>query len=91
MCLEYCGLDPCHYFSSPGLNWDAMLKTTEIELKLISDTDMYLFVEKGMRGGISYIAKRFSKANNKYIKSYDDDKRSKYITYLDANNLYGFI
>ena len=54
-CLEYYGLDPCHYFISPGLNWDAMLKMTEIELKLISDIDMYLFVEKGMRGGISYI------------------------------------
>ena len=60
--------DPCHYFSSPGLYWDAMLKITEIELKLISDIDMYLFIEKGMRGGISYIAKRQSKANNKYMK-----------------------
>ena len=58
MCLEYHGLDPCHYFSSPRLSWDAMLKMTEIELELILDIDMYLFVEKGMRGGISYIAKR---------------------------------
>ena len=45
-CLEYCGLDLCHYFSSPGLSWDAMLKMTEIELELISDADMYSFVEK---------------------------------------------
>ena len=67
-----------------------MLKMTEIELELISDIDMYLFVEKGMRGGISNIAKRFSKANNKYMQSYDDKKPSKYITYLDANNLYGW-
>ena len=54
--LEYYGLDPCHYFSSPGLSWDVMLKITAIELELISNIDMYLFIEKGMRGGISYIA-----------------------------------
>ena len=89
-CLDYYVLDPCHYFSSPGLRWDAMLKMTEIELGLISDTDMHLFIEKGMRGGISYIAKRYSKANNKYMQSYDAEKSSKFITYLDANNLYGW-
>ena len=60
-CLDYYGLDPCHYFSSPGLSWDAMLKMSGVELDLISDIDMHLFVEKGMRGGISYIAKRHSK------------------------------
>ena len=54
--LEYCGSDPCDYFSSPGLSWDAMLKITAIELELISNIDMHLFIEKGMRGGISYIA-----------------------------------
>ena len=89
-CLYYYGLDPCHYFSSPGLSWDAMLKMTGIELELISDIDMHLFIEKGMRGGISYIAKRHSKANNKYMKCYDSSEESKYITYLDANNLYGW-
>ena len=57
-CLNYYRLDPCHDFSSPGLSWDAMLKMTEIELDLISDTDMHLFIEKGMRGGISYISKK---------------------------------
>ena len=88
-CLEYYGLDPCHYFSSPGLSWDAMPKTTKIELELISDIDMYLFIEKGMRGGISYIAKRHSKANNKYTQSYDVSKPRKFIMYLDENNLYG--
>ena len=62
--LRYYGLDPCHYFSRPGLSWDAMLKMTEIELKLISDSNMHLMIEKGMRGGIYYICKRFSKANN---------------------------
>ena len=69
--LEYYGLDPCHYFSSPGLSWKAMLKMTGIESELISDIDMHLFVEKGMRGGISYSAKRYSKANNKYMQSCD--------------------
>ena len=65
-CLEYYGLDSCNYFSSPGLSWDAILKMTGIELELISGIDMNLFIEKGMRGGISYIAKRCNKANNKY-------------------------
>ena len=66
-----------------------MLKITGIELKLISDIDMNLFIEKGMRGGISYFAKRSIKANNKYMQSYDVNKPSKFIMYLDANNLYG--
>ena len=55
----------------------------------MSDIDMYLFIEKGLRGGISYIAKRYSKANNKYMKNYDPTKLSRYIPYLDMNNLYG--
>ena len=66
--LHY-GLDPCHYFSSLGLSWDAMPKMTSIKLKLISDVDMLHFTEKGMRGGVSYIAKGYSKANNKYMKT----------------------
>ena len=90
MCLYYYVLDPGHFFSSPGLSWDAMLKMTGIESELISDIDMQLFNEKLMRGGISYIAKRHSKAINKYMKCYDSGKESKYITYLDANNLYGW-
>ena len=90
-CLYYYGLGPCHYFSSPGLSWDRMLKMTEIELELISDTDMHLFIEKGMRGGISCIAKRHSKANNKYTKCYDSSEESIYNIYLDANNLYGWV
>ena len=89
-CLDYYGLDPCHYFSSPGLSWDAMLKMTEVELEFISDIDMHLFIEKGMRGAISYIVKRHSKANNKYTKNYDDNKKSVFIMFLDANNFYGW-
>ena len=89
-CLDYYGLDPCHYFSSPGLNSDAMLKMTKIDLELILDTDMHLFIEKGMRGGISYIAKRHSKANNINMECYDSSKESIYISYLDVNNLYSW-
>ena len=89
-CLTYYGLDPLHYITSPGLAWDAMLKMTGINLELITDIDMQLFIEKGLRGGISYIAHRHAKANNKFIKNYDPDKQSSYIMYLDANNLYGW-
>ena len=89
-CLDYYGLDPCHYFSSSGLSWDAMLKMTRIKLYLISDIDMPLFIEKGMKGGISYIAKRHSEANNKYTECYVSSKESKCITYLGENNLYGW-
>ena len=63
-CLKHYGLDSCHYFSSPDLRWDAMLKMSGIELKLISDSNMHYFIEEGMRVGISYIAKIYGKANN---------------------------
>ena len=62
----------------------------KIELKLISDIDKHLLIEKGMRGGISYIAKRYNKANNKYVKDYDSSEKSIYIIYLDTNNSYGW-
>ena len=86
-CLKYYGLDPCHYFSSPRLSWDAMLKMTGIELEKISDIDKYLFIEKGLRGGISYIAKRHAKANNENLNDYDPGKPPTFISYLDMNNL----
>ena len=89
-CLKYYKPDPCHYFTSPGLSWDAMLKMTNIKLELMTDIDMFQFIEKGLRGGISYIANRYGKANNKYMKEYDEKAPSKYIMYLDANNLYGW-
>ena len=89
-CLQYYKLDPCHYFTSPGLSWDAMLKMTNIKLELMNDIDMFQFIEKGMRGGTSYIANRFGEANNKYMKTYNENSPSKYIMYLDANNLYGW-
>ena len=89
-CMSYYKLDPCHYFSSPGLSWDAMLKKTGIKLELISDIDMYLFIESGLRGGISYVSCRYAKANHKYLKDYCPDEESVYLSYLDANNLYGY-
>ena len=87
---KYYKLDYSHYFNSPGLSWDAMLKMTGVKLDLISDIDRYLFVEKSMKGGLSYIAQRYSKVNNKYMKLYDKSNPSKYIIDLDANNLHGW-
>ena len=89
-CMLHYKLDPCHYYTSPGLSWDGMLKMTDIKLELLTDIDMFQFIEKGMRGGISYIANRYGKANNKYMKTYNKEVPSNYIMYLDANNLYGW-
>ena len=89
-CLKYYGLDPCHYFSSPGLAWDVMLKMSGVRLHLmILNIDTYLFIKKGMRGGISYIAKRYCRANNEFVKGYDISLEKSFITYWDVNNLYG--
>ena len=89
-CMQYYGLDPCHYFTSPGLSWDAMLKMTNVKFELITDIRMYQFIEKGMRGGVSYIANRYGKAKNKYMEGCDENQPSKYLMYLDANNLYSW-
>ena len=70
-CLKFYGPDPCHYFSSHGLSRDAMLKVTGMRLKKIVNIDMYLFIEKGLRGGISHIAKGQAKANNEFMKNYE--------------------
>ena len=86
--LKNYGLCPSHYLSA--LSWDAMLDMTKIKFELISDPDMYIFFEKDMRGGVSYIYNRYIKANNKYLKSYDAKQESKHIMYLDANNLYSY-
>ena len=79
--IKHYKLDPCHYFSSPGLSLDAMLKMTYVKLEKISGIDKYLLIEKGSRGGISYIAKRYAKANNKYMNDYHPEKPSTFITY----------
>ena len=84
------GLCPSHYLSAPALSWDAMLNMTKIGLELISDADIYSFFEKDMRGGVSYISKRYSKTNNNYLTFYDPKQQSKHIIYLDTNNSYGY-
>ena len=89
-CLHHYKLDPAHYYSSPGLAWDACLKTTGQHLELLSDYDMLMMFERGIRGGITHLSKRYAEANNKYMKNYNPKKESSYIQYLDANNLYGW-
>ena len=84
------GLDPAHYFTLPGYAWDCMLKLTKVKLDLLTDYNMHMMIESGIRGGISMIAHRYAKANNKYLPDYDEAKENSYITYLDANNLYGW-
>ena len=79
-CLKHYNLDPAHYYTSPGLAWDACLH----------DYDKLMMFERGIRGGISHISKRYAEANNKYMKDYNPDVESTYIQYLDANNLYGW-
>ena len=84
------GLDPAWYYTTPGMAWDGMLKMTEAELDLISDPNIYLMIENGIRGGICTVSKRYSKANNLYMeKEYNPEEKSKYLLYLDANGLYG--
>lgn len=98
MSLKNYELDPCWYYTAPGLAWDAMLKITKIKLQTIKDYDMYMFIEKGIRGGMVNAVKRYAKANNKYMKNYDSNEISKYnkaidsvyLMYFDANNLYGW-
>ena len=91
VCLKHYELDPAHYYTSPGLSWDALLKFSKQKLELLSDINMIQFIESGIRGGVSMISHRHSIANNKYMmKNYDPDKEIKSINYLDANNLYGW-
>ena len=89
-CLKHYKLDPCHYYTVPGLAWDACLKETKQDLELLKDYDMLMMFERGIRGGITHISKRYAEANNKYMKGYDENKPSTYIQYLDADNLYGW-
>ena len=89
MALEHFGVDPCHYVTAPGMFYDALLKTSKVELELVSDSEMYDFIERGKRGGVSSIMKRYAEANNRHMGDrYDPSKPSSYIFYPDANSLY---
>ena len=89
-CITAYGLDPLHSYTSPGLAWQAMLKETKCNLQLLTDIDMLLMVESGVRGGLTQSVTRHVKANNKYMSNFDSEKESIYLGYFDANNLYGW-
>ena len=89
MCMKVYELDPAHFLSLPGLAWQACLKKANVKLELLTDNDMLLMVEEGIRGGICHSIHRYAKANNKFMKKYNKNEESSYIQYLDANNLYG--
>ena len=92
MCLKHYSLDPAHFYTAPGLAWKACLKKTGVTLKLLTDSDMLLMFERGIRGGITQAVHRYASANNKYMGDlYDPNKESSYLQYLDANNLYGWV
>ncbi|XP_011883858.1 PREDICTED: uncharacterized protein LOC105571001 [Vollenhovia emeryi] len=84
------GLDPAYYYTLPGFTWDAMLKHTRVNFELLTDIDMVMFVERGIRGGLSQCSGRYARANNKYMQSYDPSKASSYLMCFDVNNLYGW-
>ena len=88
VCIKTYELDPAHFISLPGLAWQACLKKTGVELELLTDYDMLLMIEEGIRGGICHAVHRYVKTNNRYMKNYDENKEFSYFQYLDANNLY---
>ena len=88
--IEIYELDPAYFLFAPGLAWKACLKKTEVELELLTDLDMLLMNEEGVRGGIYHAIYRHAKASNKYMNNYDKNIESSYLMHLDANNLYGW-
>lgn len=90
VCLDVYKLDPCQYFTGPGLTYDAMLKYTKVKLELLTDFEMLHFFKNSIRGGLCQCSGRFAEANNKYMDTYDSTKESSYIQYWDMNNLYGW-
>ena len=88
-CIKTYELDPAYFLSAPGLSWQACLKKTKVKLELLTDYDMLLMIESGIRGGICQSMHRYAEANNRYMKNYNKNVPSSYLEYLDANNLYG--
>ena len=88
MSLETYSLDPIHYYSLPGLSWDAMLKYTGVVLELITDPDMHQMVGKSMRGGFSNICHRYATSYNRNMDTYNENEEPRTLTYQDANSLY---
>ena len=88
LCLTQYGLDPAHYYTSPGLSWDALLKERDVELELLTDLDMHLFIERGIRGGISMVSKRYANANNPLVEGYDPSKPKIYILCILTQTTY---
>ena len=88
-CLEYYRLDLAHFYTSSGLAWQACLKKTGVKLEFLTDPDMLLMFKCGIRGGITQAVHQYVKANNKYMgKQHDHEEESRFLQYLDANNLY---
>ena len=89
-CIKVYGLDPAYFLTAPGLAWQACLKKTDVKLELLTNFNMLLMVEEGIRGGMCHAVHRYVKANNKYMKNYDEKEESSFLGYLDANSLYGW-
>ena len=89
-CLEIYELDPAHFLSAPGLAWQTCLKKTQVKLELLTDNDMLLMLEEGIRGGMCQATYKYAKANNKYMNNHDKNNELSYLEYLDSNNLYGW-
>ena len=90
MCLKHYDFDPCYFASTPALALEACLKKTGVEIELLTDIDMILMNEEGVRGGITQAIRKYASANNKYMKNYNPNQKLSYLMYLDAKNLYGW-
>ena len=90
MSLKCYDLDPCHFYTSPGLSWSEMLKMTGVTLQLLTDINKILFIENSILGGISQISYRYGQANIEDLPKHDLSEETKYIAYYDVNNLYGY-
>ena len=91
VCMEQYGLDPCHYYTSPGLSWSACLKKSRVCVELLCDIDQINFIERGMQSGISQVSHRYARANNPLLgkEEYDCNQVKSWCQYFDINNLYG--